>query len=49
MKTQPATPAKSASFDGVTGWHSLDWAKGNPEKDFPVLVKYTDPVARVCR
>lgn len=27
MKTQPATPAKSASFDGVTGWHSLDWAK----------------------
>ncbi|MFB8831542.1 group II intron reverse transcriptase/maturase [Azotobacter sp. CWF10] len=27
MKTQPATPAKSASFDGVTGWHSLDWAR----------------------
>ncbi len=27
MKTQPATPAKSASFDGVTDWHNLDWAK----------------------
>ncbi|PLP91901.1 group II intron reverse transcriptase/maturase [Pseudomonas sp. FFUP_PS_473] len=27
MKTQPAVMATSASFDGETTWHSLDWAK----------------------
>jgi len=26
MKTQAETPLSSASFDGVTDWHSLDWA-----------------------
>ncbi|WP_330114756.1 group II intron reverse transcriptase/maturase [Pseudomonas sp. JS3066] len=26
MKTTPATPVKSASFDGTEEWHSLDWA-----------------------
>lgn len=25
MKTQPVVSAKSASFDGATTWHSLDW------------------------
>lgn len=27
MNTLPAVPVTSASFDGVTDWHSLDWAK----------------------
>lgn len=27
MKTQPATPVASASFDGMTNWHDLDWAR----------------------
>ncbi|HCE7405844.1 TPA: reverse transcriptase N-terminal domain-containing protein, partial [Pseudomonas aeruginosa] len=27
MKTQPATPVASASFDGMKNWHDLDWAR----------------------
>lgn len=27
MKTQPAAPVASASFDGMTNWHDLDWAR----------------------
>ncbi|CAM5313153.1 hypothetical protein SSTU70S_06364 [Stutzerimonas stutzeri] len=27
MKTQPATPVASASFDGMKNWHALDWAR----------------------
>lgn len=27
MKTQAEKPLSSASFDGVTDWHSLDWAR----------------------
>ncbi|WP_374367206.1 group II intron reverse transcriptase/maturase [Stutzerimonas sp.] len=27
MKTQPAAPAASASFDGMKNWHDLDWAR----------------------
>jgi len=26
MKTQPAAPVASASFDGMKNWHDLDWA-----------------------
>jgi len=27
MKTQPAAPVASASFDGMKDWHDLDWAR----------------------
>lgn len=27
MKTQPAATVASASFDGMTNWHDLDWAR----------------------
>ena len=27
MKTQPAAPVASASFDGMKNWHDLDWAR----------------------
>lgn len=27
MKTQPAAPVASASFDGMKSWHDLDWAR----------------------
>ncbi|MFC0709445.1 hypothetical protein ACFFGX_07495 [Azorhizophilus paspali] len=44
---------KEAGLEDVSPWRAIQphlvRALGNPEKDFPVLVKYTRPLARVSR